>query len=235
MPEIDLVRKIAQQALKVSTSGGADDNWLWDRSQRVARNVEHICRLPEITGANLAIDMFCLVSAAYFSDSGFIHYADPEDMTARAALSDLNVSDLRDFSTQVVSDKLTGKFSVGKIEKINKIIIESSNKLPEMPEASILSDGRNLDDMGAVGIFNEFRRYAVHGKGAGDAIDNWQRKIDYRYWEARLKESFRFESVRKVADRRFHAAEYFMEQLRVENTAKDLEDVVLESLDKDTL
>ncbi len=86
--------------------------------------------------------------------------------------------------------------------------------------------------MGAVGIFNEFRRYVVQGKGVTDAIDNWQRKIDYRYWEARLKESFRFESVRRIADRRFHAAEFFMKQLKVENAAKDLEEVVLETLEK---
>ena len=166
----------------------------------------------------------------YFSDSGFIHYANCEDVTARVALADLNVTDLRDFSTQVVADKLSGKLAEGKIEKINKIITESSNKLTEMPEAAILSDARSLDDMGAVGIFNEFRRYVVQGKGVTDAIDNWQRKIDYRYWEARLKESFRFESVRKIAGRRFHAAEFFMKQLSIENHAKDLEEVVLETL-----
>ena len=232
MPEIELVREIAQQTLKVSTLTGASDNWLWDRSQRVVRNVEHICKLPDIAEANLAIDRFCLACAAYFSDSGFIHYADSEDVTARVALADLNVTDLRDFSTQVVTDKLTGKLAKEKIAKINKIIIESSNKLTEMPEASILSDGRSLDDMGAVGIFNEFRRYVVQGKGVTDAINNWQRKIDYRYWEARLRESFRFESVRRIADRRFHAAEYFMKQLNIENIAKDLEEVMLEPLEK---
>ena len=232
MPEIDLVRETAQQTLKVSTVTGADDNWLWDRTERVVRNVEHICKLPEIAEANLAIERFCLLCAAYFSDSGFVHYADPEGVTARVALADLNVTDLRDFSTQVVADKLTGKLAGGKIEKINKIIIESSNKLTEMPEAGILSDARSLDDMGAVGIFNEFRRYVIHGKSVSEAIDNWQRKIDYRYWEAMLKESFRFESIRKIAGRRFHAAECFMKQLRLENTGKELEEVVLESLEK---
>jgi hypothetical protein len=81
-----------------------------------------------------------------------------------------------------------------------------------------------------VGIFNEFRRYVVHGKGASDALQSWKRKIDYRYWDARLKESFRFESVRKLAAQRFTAAEYFMNQLAVENAARDLEELVIESL-----
>ena len=46
--------------------------------------------------------------------------------------------------------------------------------------------------MGAIGIFNESRRYMIHGRGATDAIASWNRKIEYEYWNARLRESFRF-------------------------------------------
>lgn len=232
MPEIDAVRKTAQQVLAIPTVTGMCDNWLWDRTQRVVRNVDYICRMSEISEANLAINRFCLICAAYFSDSGFLHYSDSEEITSRVVLADLNVIDLRDFSVQVVGDNLAGVLSDAKIEKICKIIIESSNKFSEIIEAKILSDARSLDDMGAVGIFNEFRRYIVHGKGATDALNSWQRKVDYRYWEARLNESFRFESVRKIADRRFHSAEYFMKQLSIENSGKDLEEVAMESLDE---
>lgn len=232
MTEIEEIRKIAQEVLAVQSVTGMRDNWLWDRTQRVVRNVEYICRMSEISESNLAIDRFCLICAAYFSDAGFLHYANSEDITSRVVLADLNVIDLRDFSAQIVGDYLCEVLPEAKIEKVCKIIIESSNKLAEMIEANILSDGRSLDDMGAVGIFNEFRRYIAHGKGVTDAINSWQRKVDYRYWEARLKEGFRFESVRKIADRRFHSAEYFMKQLSMENSGKDLEEVVMDSLDK---
>ena len=158
-------------------------------------------------------------------------YADVEDTAARLVLADVSLADLRDFSTQVVSDKLSGALAGPKIDKINKIIIESGDRFTDMVEAKILSDARNLDDMGAVGIFNEFRRYVVHGKGASDVLESWKKKVDYRYWQARLKESFRFESVRKLAAQRFSAAEYFINQLTVENSAKDLEEIIIESLD----
>jgi len=234
MSEIDVIRQIAQQVLIVPTISGQKDNWLWDRTQRIVRNVEHICRLPEIAQADVSIDRFCLIAATYFSDAGFARYSDAQDTAARFVLADVSISDLRDFSTQIVTDKLSGAVAGPKIDKINKIIHESSDRTTKMIEAMILSDGRNLDDMGAVGIFNEFRRYVVHGKGATDALESWKRKIDYRYWEARLKESFRFEAVRKIATQRFSAAEYFMNQLLVENSAKDLEELVLESLDKNS-
>jgi hypothetical protein len=231
MSEIDVIRDIARQCLTVSTLSGTVDNWLWDRTQRILRNVEHVCRLPELVAADIPIDRFCLIAATCFADSGFAHYADLEDTGARLVLADVSPSDLRDFSTQVVSDKLAGALAGAKIDKINRIIIESGNRDTDMTEAKILSDARSLDDMGAVGIFNEFRRYVFHGKGVADVMESWKRKVDYRYWQARLKESFRFETVRKLAVQRFAATEYFMTQLKIENTAQDLEDALLESME----
>ncbi len=232
MSELDVIRQVAEQVLKVPTLTGISDNWLWDRTLRIVRNVEHICRMPELSQIATPVDRFCLTAAAYFADAGFARYADAEDTSSRVVLADVSPTELRDFSTQVVNDRLTTAIAGPRIDKINKIILESGNRFTEMVEAMILSDARNLDDMGAVGIFNEFRRYVVHGKGVSDAMESWKRKIDYRYWQARLKESFRFESVRKLAERRFGAAEYFMNQLQVEHSAKDLEELLLESLDQ---
>lgn len=231
MSELDVIRQIAQQVLNVPTLTGIQDNWLWDRTLRILRNVEHICRIPELVDQAMSIDRFCLIAATYFADSGFAHFTDAEDVSARLVLADISQTDLCDFSTQVVSDKLSGALAGPRIDKINKIIVESSNRFTHMTEAMILSDARNLDDMGAVGLFNEFRRYVIHGKGVSDIIESWKRKVDYRYWQARLKESFRFRSVQVLAEQRFGACEYFMNQLRVENTARDLEELLLESMD----
>ena len=231
MSKIDVVRQIAREVLTSRALGHETDNWLWDRTQRILRNVEHICRLPELVEADVPIDRFSLCAATCFADSGFTHYADSEDTSSRLLLADVNPTDLRDFSTQVVSEKLAETLSAAKIDKINNIIVESGNRETDLTEAKILSDSRNLDDMGAVGIYNEFRRDVIGGKGVSDIIESWKRKVDYRYWQARLKESFRFETVRKVAMQRFAATEYIMNQLKIENAAQDLEDVLLESLD----
>jgi len=231
MSEMDVIGQLAHQALTAPTLAKMS-NWLWDRTLRIVRNVEHICRMPELTDKNAAVDRFCLIAAAYFADAGFAHYADAEDVSVQLALADVSQADLCDFSTQVVTDKLAGVLAGPRVDKICKIIVESSNRFTTMIEAMILSDARNLDDIGAVGLFNEFGRYAVHGKGVSDVLESWKRKVDYRYWQARLKESFRFESVRKLAEQRFGATEYFMNQLDVEHNARDLEERLLESLDK---
>lgn len=229
MSELDVVRDLAKEALTIRPQGREPDDSLWDRAQRLARNVDHICRLPELAKAGVQIDRFCLTTAAYFSDAGLAYHLEAEENEGKTALSNANSSNLTDFSVEVVTEKLAGVVEKTRIEKINRIIIESDNRFTKMTESMILSDARNLDDMGAVGIFNEFRRYIDDGKGVSDALQIWKRKIDYRYWQARLKESFRFEQVRKLAEQRLSAAEYFMNQLKVENAAQDLRELLINS------
>ena len=233
MTQIDTIKEIAQRVLLVPMNIGMANNWLWDRTVRIVGNVETVCRLPEVAGVNMAIDRFCLTVAAYFADAGFTNYIGIETVEAGLVLADINTSDLREFSTQIVFERLGNVFDKNKLNKVNRIITESNDRFSEMNEAMILSDARNLDDIGIIGVFNEFCGCGVHGKGVCDVLESWKKKVDYRYWEARLKESFSFESVRKVAVRRFAQAEEFMNQLAVENSATDLKEVTLESLTQD--
>lgn len=232
MSELEIVKELAKQALTIPSAMGNVDGSLWDGAQRLVRSVERICRLPELADLGVQIDRFCLISAAYFSNAGLVRYLEVKEGGGRLELFDSNGDELLDFSTQVVEEKLSGAVERARIEKINKIITESGNHFTRMAEAMILSDARNLDDMGATGLFNEFRRYVIRGKSACDAVRSWKRKIDYRYWQARLKESFWFEQVRKLAEQRLSTVECFMNQLKVETEALDLEELVIDALEE---
>jgi len=240
MSQLDIVMQSAQQLLNIQAPTGRPDNSLWDRAQRVVRNLEHICRLPELLETSSQIDLFCLTTATYFCDTGFTHLANSNDLSLRSILLNgraedvqlnsveattevLNTDNLRRLSTEIVTERLGPILPATKIDKINRIIIESGNRFTNMTEAMILFDARNLDDIGTIGIFNEFRRCPIHGKALTDVLQSWKRKIDYRYWQARLRESFRFETVRAIAARRLTTAEAFMKQLSIENSARDLE------------
>ena len=93
----------------------------------------------------------------------------------------------------------------------------------------ILSDARNLDDMGAIGIFNEFKHCCQENKGVAETLQLWKTKIDYGYWQARLQDSFRFDSVRELAEQRLNTAKLFMEQLKTENNSTDMEQSFVDS------
>jgi hypothetical protein len=230
MSTLETIRDLAKQTLTVATLPNGLDNYLWDRAHRLLRNVEHICQLPELTKSGSQIDHFCLVAATYFSDAGLVSYLEKTDGPGKLPTANEDSNGLLEFSADIAEEKLAGAVEQARVEKISRIITESGSRFTKMVEAMILSDARSLDDMGATGIFNEFRRGAVGGKSVGDAVQSWKRKIDYKYWQARLKEGFRFEAVRKLAERRLQTAEQFMRQLEVENAAEDLEELLVNSV-----
>ncbi len=195
MSTLDTIRDLAKQALTVATLPNGLDNYLWDRAQRLLRNVEHICRLPELTKGGSQIDHLCLVAATYFSDAGLVGYLEKADGPGRLPAANENGNGLLEFSADVAEEKLAGAVEEARVEKISRIITESGSRFTRMVEAMILSDARSLDDMGATGIFNEFS-----------------------------------EAVRKLAECRLQTAEQFMKQLKVENAAEDLEELLVNSV-----
>jgi len=229
MAEMDFLRDLAKKTLTVPIPSTKLDHYFWGRAQRLVRNVEYICQLPEIINANLPIDRFCLIAATYFNDAGLADQFKKEKNGTKFSVNGGNDDELMDICAQVVEEKLQPHLDQARIKKIIRIIAESNSHLTRMTEAMILSDARNLDDMGTTGIVNELRRYIIEGKCVSDLLQIWKRKIDYGYWQARLKESFRFQAVRKVAEQRLSTAKYFMNQLEAEIKAEDLEELSIHS------
>ena len=225
MADLQVFKEIAERVLAIPTQKGTSDGYLIDRAYRILRHCGGIARLGEVQ--RFQIDHDCLYIAAMFRDAGFAYYANQEDKVSRMVLADLTDEDIRDFSTQVVQEKLTELLTPERLELICGIIIESGKHNTTLIEAMILSDARNLDDMGVTGIFDEMRRYVMHGRGAAEALAGWNRKIEYDYWSARLRDGFRFESVRSIAEQRLLTARKFMGQLDIENGAADLEEILL--------
>jgi hypothetical protein len=165
------------------------------------------------------------MTAAYFNDAGHAHYL--ESRYAKGRMKNFNHGNdgMLDSSAQIAEEKLASIINPAKIKTICRIIIESGDHFTNITEAMVLSDARNLDDMGVTGIFNELRRYTTDGKTVSDVLQTWKRKTDYQYWQARLREGFRFKAVRRLAEQRLSAAEGFMSQLNLEHLARDLETV----------
>ena len=228
MSELKAIMDVARKVLQIRTVRGDIDNSFWDRAQRLERSVDHICPVPEILEMGFQIDRFCLTAASYFVDAGLAQSSDRSKDKTETTFLNLNVEDSLESAVQIVEEKLGSFINRARIRKTVAIISECGNHFTRMPEAMILSDARNLDDMGAVGIFKELRQQIISGKSISEVLQNWKRKVDYKYWEARLKESFRFESVRRLAEKRLFAAEQFMNQLGVENTAEDLAGLIAE-------
>jgi hypothetical protein len=216
MPQTDKIKEIARLVLTSAAFDGRADNWLWDRTERVANNIKMICNLPELSEANLPVDRFCLSGAGYFFETGLIQYANSKG-AYHDGRSEQDISEVRRMSAWMVSERLAGSVDEKKIEKINRIIVESGEKPTKLNEAKVLSDAANLEDVGSVGICNQVRQLSLQKKSISELVNSWKKKVDYGYWQARLKESFYFESVKAIANERFAVMGSFMENLEKES------------------
>lgn len=198
MPNLDLIKELAREALIISTPDGGTDSWLWQCSERIVRNIELICQLPELADPNLQINRFSLMAAGYFCQA----------------------------EGEVITEALTDILEAPAIRNINRIIEESNDHLTKMIEAMILADARGLDDMGAAGVFGKLRQYISNGKSLADAFNSWEKKIDYGYWQNRLEKGFNFDQTRQVAKRRLDFMEEYMSQLKLETKAGDLKAIL---------
>ncbi len=220
MTDNDEIKMIAKQVLRAPAFDGQTDNWLWDTADRIERNVNAICQSAEIQRANLAIDLFCLKAAVYFFQTGLIQAAGSKDALY------LDPAEIARLSTLVVTEKLVKVVDTKRIQKINDILIQTCEKTTRLNEAKILSDAINLDDIGSVGVFNQVRDGALQKKSISQLINNYKKKADYGYWQARLTESFHFKNTAKIANKRFAIMNTFMQNLEKESSSLDFDKTV---------
>lgn len=229
MEEIERIRRFAEEVLTFQGPSGNPERWLWDKTIRIVRNAELISKLPELIKKGQPIDLFSLSAAAYLSDAGYQLYIQTKGSPLSQALLEVRGRQLRDYSIQRLNEKDAAALLKDKLDLVCRIILESESRNAQLTEAKILSDARLLDEFGAVGLLHEIRRLFLQGKGAGALLHGWDRKVEYRYWQARLKEGFHFQTVRGLAQNRFAFMEQFIRQLRKEHNAQDLQNIELES------
>lgn len=225
MESVEQIRKTASDMLIMRDPSGQSERWLWDRACRIVRHIDAICRLAELEAVCESLDREALTAAGYLADAGLPVYAQAKEIGFSYALLELGRPELREFSIRTVLDRLSTAGDGEWVGRVCRIISESDNRSTRLTEAMVLSDARNLEDMGMVGVIQDVRRCLLLGKGTSALLEGWKRKIDYRYWEARFKESFHFEGVRQLAERRFAAAENCMRYLEAEELGRDFQQV----------
>lgn len=217
MTKTEDIQKIAKQVLTAPAFDGQTDNWLWDRVQRIDRNVDALCLCREIQQANMPIDMFCLKAAVYFFQAGLVRDAGSNRHASSNNSSETDLAQIARLSALVVTKQLDKVIDSKKIEKINNIITQSCEKTTRLNEAKVLSDAINLDDIGAVGVFNQVRAATLQKKSISELLSSYKKKADYGYWQARLNESFHFKNTANIANKRFAITKTFMENLEKES------------------
>ncbi|MGA2502210.1 MAG: hypothetical protein ABSH20_31085, partial [Tepidisphaeraceae bacterium] len=88
------------------------------------------------------------------------------------------------------------------LERTAALLRELPRKMPVSHEARLLADAVNLDDFGAIGFVTQTMQLARAQGSIPHLLEAFQKREEYGYWEARLKDGFHFEVVRNIARKR---------------------------------
>ena len=88
------------------------------------------------------------------------------------------------------------------LDRATRVLQEMPHRSPMLDEAKLLADAVNIEDFGAIGVAVQAIQLARQGEGVLQLAEGCEKREQYGYWEARLKDGFHFEAVRQIALRR---------------------------------
>jgi hypothetical protein len=106
------------------------------------------------------------------------------------------------------------------VDRAVRLLREMHQRSPMMDEAKLLADAVNLDDFGVTGLVLQALMLGRLHCCVKDVGEGFEKRTQYGYWEARLKDGFHFEPIRQIA------------RLRLEK-AKQVADLLLGELRED--
>ncbi len=220
MAETDLLSRYAKADLTASDSQGRSDCLLWEHAQRVARAAVHMAQSPRLRARRA--DRTALAAACLYHDVGWALQLREGTICVHDVLSTPTTELQTELAAAWAAERLADVLGGRSLETALAAIRERSLRDTEQLEAQILAEADNLDQVGPLAFWLMVRRHAADGRGVDAAIQAWQKQRQYQFWQARIKESFRFEATRQLARQRLSAVEKFVEALRTCHSGDDL-------------
>lgn len=194
------MRKRVERTLAVVDDHGTKGPRLVDDARRLWDRINHFVRLSI---APLEFDADALELACYAMQL-------PMRQSKPSFTGKLGRTNLRERSEQaaemLVSLDHEGDADEGLLDRATRLLQEMPHRSPMIDEAKLLADAVNLDDFGVVGLAMQMVQLTLQGDGVTQLADGSEKREQYGYWDARLKDGFHFEPVRQLARRRLENA-----------------------------
>jgi hypothetical protein len=113
-----------------------------------------------------------------------------------------NVRDRAEQAAEMLLGLLGNVLDEALLDRATQILHELPQRSPALDEAKLLADVLNLDDFGVEGILLQTIQLCRTGGGVAQILDGLEKREQYGYWDARLKEGFHFDPIRQIARHR---------------------------------
>lgn len=219
MKSFDAIWNRARADLIHRTAHGDEDVFLWEHSSRVARTALRIGQLSIVQ--KQSPDMDAILAGALYHDAGWIARLHEKEITSIEVLSRPTNMAHKEQGAQMLIAACQELLTSDSLKRAAEGIRGMFDRNTDRIEAQVLTEAENLEEFSLTALWPVIRRGAIEGKGVQAVIDNWERRKEYQFWSARLKDGFRFASVRALAKKRLAQLERLMEDLKEQHTGED--------------
>jgi hypothetical protein len=113
-----------------------------------------------------------------------------------------NLRERAEQSAELLVTAMTDHVPEDLLDRATRLLQEMPHRPPMLEDARLLADALNLEDFGIVGLLGQMIQLARQGDGVVQLGEGLDKREQYGYWEARLKDGFHFEPIRQIARRR---------------------------------
>jgi hypothetical protein len=122
-------------------------------------------------------------------------------------MGQISLRDRAEQAAELLAEALSAHADAALLERTGRLLRQLPQRSPASEEARLLADAVNLDDFGVIGLIAAAVHQSRQSCGILQVVEGFQKRHEYGYWDARLKDGFHFEPVRQMARRRLaHAA-----------------------------
>ncbi len=135
---------------------------------------------------------------------------------ARGRQTSIGLRDRAQQSAELLLANFAQTYEASLLERTAALLRELPQKTPASIEARLLADAVNLDDFGAIGFVTQTMQLARAQGSIPHLVEAYEKREEYGYWDARLKDGFHFEVVRNIAHKRLETARSMVARLAEE-------------------
>jgi hypothetical protein len=223
MAKESAIWKRARCDLVLADEAGNRDVFLWEHCQRVARNATRIVEF--IGAAARRVDHAALEAAALYHEAGWACQFREGIITRADVFARPPTEQRRELAAVQMTRSLAGCLTPRSLETAAAAVRQFHEREVRGPEAQILADAENLDEIGVLSFWNAMRRATFEGKGIETVFLTWRRQREFRFWEARISKFVHFEPVRQIARQRLGQLDDFIALLHRHHAGEDLLDL----------
>jgi hypothetical protein len=207
------LEKLLHRLLVTVDEMGARGNRLLDDARRLWARVRRFIALGMHQSEQLdtdAMELACLALGLPLR-----HTRPP---IAGRTMGQMSLRERCEQAAELLLSHLNDPADAALLERTTRLLRELPQRTPAAEESRLLADALNLDDFGVTGLFLQAMHLSRQHAGVRQVAEGYEKRREYGYWEARLKDGFHFEPVREMARARLkhadRAAELLISELR---------------------